>query len=162
MALIDFTAILSTIILAIVASYGAVLSTINFLNERKKEKPQIIVDLYWGWGEGKYGSELLYITAKNTGWKTVTLDYILIVEYVKPKQFWKVWKARNDNKKNSKIASFQITSNNELLSGKCYEYKIDADDLGIKYGINSSMNLIAAYYDQIGNHYESNPIVRNT
>jgi hypothetical protein len=158
MASADLTSIYPTIILAIVAFYGAVLSTINFLNERKKEKPNIVVDLFWAWEENDFGGEVLYAIAKNIGSKTVTLDYVIIDEYTKTKKIWNLWITPTDKEKPLRKAHFRIKSDNELSSGKRYEFIIDTETLGIEHGIDTSMNLIATFGDQIGNRYQSKPI----
>ena len=155
----DLTSITPTIILAIVAFYGAVLSTINFFNERKKEVPQIVIEFYWAWEEEDYGGEVLYAVARNKGWKTITLDYLNIEEFIKPKHFWNFLNTQTDKEKYTTKARFKTIS--ELPSGKSYEFVIDDETLMTEHRIIKTMDLIATFVDQIGNQYQSKPILAN-
>ena len=154
----DFAPIFPTIILAIIAFYGAVLSTINFVKDWQREKPKIIVDIYWDWDEEDWGGPVLRAIARNKGSKTVTLDYIDIEEFVRPKRLWRVFPVKGKGKYSQK-ARFGVKSQNELSSGKCYEFVIDDDTLGTEHGISNRMDLIVTFVDQIGNRYQSKPLM---
>jgi hypothetical protein len=161
MASTDLTSILPTLILALVAIYGAGLSTYNFLNDRKKEKSQVSVDIDWLWDEEDFGGVVLRATARNTGWKTVTLDYLEIEEYIKPKR------RRIFSKKEiiRRVAHVEyIKNDNELLSGKKYEFMKDTDSLEEERAwdmdaLTKSMDIIVVFVDQLGNRYKSKPLL---
>ncbi len=161
MALTDLTSILPTLILPLVAIYGAGLSTYNFLNDSKKEKSQVRVDIDWLWDEEDFGGVVLLATARNTGWKTVTLDYLEIEEYIKPKRL-RIFSQKEIFRRVAHVEF--IKNDNELLSGKKYEFRKDTDSLEEEQAwdrnaLTKSMDIIVVFVDQLGNRYKSKPLL---
>jgi len=157
----DFLPLVPSILLAIVAIYGAILSTMNFFNQRKSQKPQLEV-VFWNdvdTEKGEITDFHKYIIARNTGIKTVTLSRAYLIEATSPEMPWTKWINRNKPKKWPRISDdFKIKTNNELSSGKCYEIEISDGDLERVFGICNDTKIIAVFVDQLGNRYQSKPL----
>ena len=159
MASTDLIPIIPTIILAIVAFYGAILSTINFFKDRKRERPQI--DVVWYYDVDKETEKLIRcIAARNVGMKPITLDFAFIEEFIEPQKPWFKWFVQNDEKRNPRRTdNHKIKTNNELSSGKCYEIEIYWEELDIAFGESPYLKLIAVFVDQLGKRYQSKPFL---
>jgi hypothetical protein len=159
MASTDLIPIITTIILAIVAIYGAVLSTINFIKERKREKPQI--DVIFETDFDEYAGEINnYIIARNNGIKPVTLDCAFIEEFIEPKRPWSKWIGRNERERDPrKTIRHFIGTPNKLSSGECCKVDINYLELDVTFGQSPDLKLIAVFVDQLGKRYQSKPFL---
>ena len=157
MASFDILPIIPTILLAIIAAYGAILSTLNFIRDRNREKPQLIVEIFLEYDD-EYG-EVLKVITRNTGWKTVTIGQVIIEEINEPEKKWYEFWFQNCKKSNREYRYFSSLASPgiEILSGKCNEYFMDPEELGTTSGITLENKIIAIVIDQIGNRYKSKP-----
>jgi hypothetical protein len=157
----DLLPLIPSILLTIVALYGAILSTMNFLNQRKRDKPQLKV-VFWNDLDTEKGEVIdfhKYIVARNIGFKTVTLSHAYIIEILPLETVWLNWKTRGKKKIWPKQTdNYKIKNGNALPSGKCYEIEIFNDELDRVFGTFSNKKVIAVFVDQLGNQYKSKPI----
>ena len=163
MTLLDLSPAFYPILLAIVALYGAILSTINLIKDFRREKPRL--EIVWGDEVIEENGEVIgfygWIAARNIGIKAITLDYGYIKEHFELKQRFLNWFVKPSKKKYANNTEFcKIKTNNELSSGKSYTLEISEFDLDTAFGECYEGKLIAIFVDQIGNKYQSKPFSR--
>jgi len=161
MELPELLSIFSSIIIPLLALYGAIISTYNFFNDRKKEKPQIEIttDLDLDWKEGEITAARNLIIARNIGIKPVTFASAYIEEFIESQNPW--WKqiVRKNKKRIPGCTTdpYKFENGKEVLSGKCLEIEVHYGELYETFGDSPGMKLIAVFIDQIGNRYQSEP-----
>jgi hypothetical protein len=134
------------IITLIIASYGALVSTISIWYTRKEHKREVKVKLNLGFiQQVSLSPAMLILTALNTGTKTATLSAMGLIL---PKK---------------KILAFThpnsyVTFPHDLLEGKDVVVWIKAEELAqdlIKNGFSGSISFKGFYRDALGKEYKS-------
>jgi hypothetical protein len=135
------------IITAIVAVYGAVLSTLNLLNIRKEKKRQLFVKMSYGWltlPRGLSDPKLL-IEVANPGYRRVTIQpsYIRLPHGEKLVFPW---------------PTAEVRFPHELLEGKSCSLWVEEAEVkrSLKEkGYSGKVKLQAEVYDQTGKNYRA-------
>jgi len=141
---------LKDIVTIIVAVYGAILSTYNFLVERRKHRPSVNVKISQGFlssGAGDVSDLMLFLSASNPGEKAVTLASH---GFELP------------NKKNLVFprAQSDVTFPCELLPEKGCQVWMPVLDVARALrseGFSGKVKLVGFYRDQVGRTHRSKP-----
>jgi len=137
-----------TIVTAVVAVYGAGLSTYNLIAKIKSEKRKVTVELKWGLiGFADKTIPILALHAVNPGEKTVTLTQCHL---------------ELPNKKQLIITNSQGTIKlpHDLEKGKGGEIYFPIKEVVqalIREGYTKDIELKAVFRDALGNEYKSRP-----
>lgn len=145
---------------AIIAIYGAMLSTAIFINNWIKDRPNLIIKVEIDFIDPEnLGSspEGLKVTCINIGTKTVTVGKIIIEEIDKSKSLWSKLKIGKELQKNKRYISSITPNGIEILSGKSQEYFIDPEKLQMVSDISLEKSVIAIAIDQTENQFRSKP-----
>lgn len=139
----------SDYVVALVAVYGAILSTYGIYQSYEDKQAKIKVELNYGITKDGLGTTETYlISAKNLGERTVTLSN---VAFNLPKGYKiEIMTPLRERRLPCK-----------LQSGECFTVDYDMRTLVQtleKQGCNDLQEITAYYSDQIGNKYQSNPV----
>ena len=132
------------VITALIAIYGAILSTINLINNVKNNKSFIEVTTTWGMITGDEKTKL-FITASNPSSRTVTLSSM---GFILPNKKYLIFTYPESN------VSFPY----EVQTGKNCMVWCDIYDIAVqlkKQNYEGDINLIGFYKDQLGKEYKS-------
>jgi len=142
------------IITLLIASYGAILSTYSVWSKRKEQKRELKVLLRYGVVSNPILSHrplpMLFISALNTGKKTVTLTSMGLILPRKDKNYFTFIRPNSH-------ASFP----HDLLEGKSCDVWIETKELAENLeqeGFSGKIKLKGYYGDAIGRRYKSKSI----
>ena len=143
----DKVQIITTIIVAFVAVYGAILSTVNFILARRERKPRLKVTCDWGViTQGRDVSQpFLFINIANVGYKTITINA-------------PIFRLENNTQIIFRQPQSEVNFPHELTEGKSCklweEAKPIASELTQK-GHRGEVKLFAEVSDAVGNRYRA-------
>jgi len=147
-----------TVTTALVALYGAILSSYNALAARKEKRPQVRVSVSFGvkvCGSpligGEAGPPLLFVEASNPGRRTVTLSSLGLLLAKKRQLFLDP---------HSEGMPFPY----DLEPGKSYRMWVAASRLASwlkQEGLQGKVKLVGFYDDAVGNRYRSRKLSFN-
>jgi hypothetical protein len=138
------------IITALLAMYGAILSTIVAIRDWRARRPKIAVKTSWGLldlGRGNTSDAMLFVQATNPGQKPVTLSSVGFVLPSQERVFLK-----------EPHGSMRIPC--ELASESACQVWIGAGELAQllrSHGFSGTLRLIGFYNDQVGRTHKSKP-----
>lgn len=144
----------TNIIIAVVAVYGAVISTYTLITQQKKDRPNLNVKVKWGlipFTNGDVSEPQLFIEALNRGHTNITLSG---QGFILP-----------DNKTIvDPIPKSNVKFPHELKAGKGCSIWMDVIETAYKLksnGYSGKIDLIGFYRDQIDITYKSKPFSFN-
>lgn len=151
----NLTSQLPTIITALIAIYGAILSTYNLVLKRREKSHQVSVNLSSGFltcGE-RLSPYVLFIVASNPGHRTVTLDSVGI-RLPDKRQIVFPFSGRFGS---------DVQFPHDLTEGQSCRAWVDVKELTalLEEGISGRIKLIGFYTDAIGGKYKSKPLKFN-
>jgi hypothetical protein len=137
----------TNIIIALVALYGAILSTYTLITQLRRDRFRVRVQISRGIFPLASGNEMVFLSASNPGQKAVTLDFF---GFILP------------DKQRLLFPNFQSNREfpYELLPGKSCKIWIELTDVVStlkKYRFTGKVKLRGYYKDQVDNLYKSKP-----
>ena len=135
------------IIVLIIAAYGAILSTIIYIQKWHENKPHIQIDYCC---EDPY-DQILYIAliVRNHGKKSITLSYALLEDQSKNYQ----------QESHEFVEPMDRIDGTEITSGKKFKIPFSIYQVPDRW-VNNKMQIVGIVVDQLGNKYQSGVIER--
>ena len=137
---------LGQLVVLVIAAYGAILSTIIYVQKWLENKPKIVIDYYF-WEPTDIRRELyVMLVVRNYGKKSITLSCALLQAV--------------PEKEHEFVEPLDFIDGTEVASGKNYKIPFSVYHAPTNW-VNNKVQIIGIVEDQLGNEYRSEIIERD-